>query len=215
MDPKTHLYFERSVLKYSKGDVEALLNAKLPCAGPLLSTIMNGIDNLGGMCYGFKKTNVGDRSRDFLHKQMGLSKELAAFLYASVRCGIVHQGMPKMGLEFLVQYDGPKCGKIISQQSNEYLLLDVTALAHCYLKTIEEINVEPIKYIKHCPKYTEEEKSKLKNIFSAAKKDIGSTQIYTHRQFEVDEDARRADGQSSAAYTGQMQYFIDLPPHEK
>ena len=215
MDPKAKLYFERSVIKYSKGDVEALLKAELPCAGPLLSTIMNGIDNLGGMCYGFKSSNVGDRSRYFLHERMGLSEELAAFLYESVRCGIVHQGMPKMGLEFLVQYDSSEGSNIISRQSEKYLLLNVTALAHCYLKTIEEINAEPGKYIKYYPQYSEKQKNKLMGLFSAAKKDIDITQIYTLRQYEVDEDERRTAGQSSAAYTGQMHYGIDLPPDDE
>lgn len=44
MDTRTKLYFERSVIKYSRGDVEALLKSELLCAGPLLSTILNGID---------------------------------------------------------------------------------------------------------------------------------------------------------------------------
>ncbi len=215
MDRKTELYFERSVIKYSKGDVEALLESKLPCAGPLLVTTLNGIDNLGGMCYGFGSGNVGERSKQFLHEKMGLSKGLAAFLYESVRCGIVHQGMPKMGIEFFVQYEGSYGGEIFYEQSDKYISLDVTDLAHRYLEAIGKIAAEPEKHINYHPQYTEIKKSEFKNLFRDAKKDIASgTRTYTRRQYEVNEAARLAAGQSSAAYTGEMQYYIDLPPDE-
>lgn len=216
MDPRTKFYFKRSVIKYSRGDVKALLESKLPCAGPLLVTTLNGIDNLGGMCYGFKDANVGKRSTKFLHEKMGLSEGLAAFLYKSVRCGIIHQGMPKMGLEFFVQYDGSNGGEIFYEQSDKYVILDVTELAHRYLKAIKKIAAEPEKHINHHPQYTERDKSELKALFRDAKKDIASgTRIYTLRQYEDDEDARGAAGESSAAYTGQMQYCIDLPPYDE
>jgi len=48
-------YFEKTVIKYSKTDVQRLLEAKLDCAGPLLTVIFNGIDNLGGLCYGYQE----------------------------------------------------------------------------------------------------------------------------------------------------------------
>ena len=216
MDAKIEAYFQRSVIHYSKGDVESLLNAKLECAGPLLVTTLNGIDNLGGMCYGFHRDNVGDRIKDFITHKMHLSKSLATFLYESVRCGAVHQGMPKMGLEFFVQYDGPHEGIIFYSESDGYVILDVTQLAKRYLKTIEEIAKEPEKHINHYPQYTEKEKISLKAAFEGARKDIAKGRlIYTRRQYDDDEYERSTSGQSSAAYTGEMQFYIDLPPEDE
>jgi hypothetical protein len=216
MDAKTEAYFQRSVIHYSKGDVETLLKAKLDCAGPLLVTTLNGIDNLGGMCYGFGRDNVGERIKCFLADKMHLSKSLAAFLYESVRCGEVHQGMPKMGLEFFVQYDGTHKGIIFYSESDDYIILDVTELAQCYLKAIEDIAKEPEKHIKYYPQYTDKERALLKAAFETARKDIAKgTLIYTQRQFDVDECERSTSGQSSAAYTGEMQFYIDLPPEHE
>lgn len=215
MDPKTKSYFERSVIKYSKGDIQALLKSELPCAGPLLVTTLNGIDNLGGMCYGFRTGNVGERSTKFLHEKMGVPEALAEFLYKSARCGLVHQGMPKMGLEFFVQYDGSNKDEIFYEQPGKYIILDVTELADRYLKAIDKIAAEPEKHIDHRPQYAKQEKSALEALFGDAKTEIGGTQIYTRRQYQDDEDARRAAGQSSAAYTGQMQYWIDLPTYDE
>jgi hypothetical protein len=216
MDPRAKAYFQKSVLLYSKGDIENLLKSKLTCAGPLLATILTGIDNLGGMCYGFDGHNVGKRSTRFMTEKMGFSDALATFLYESIRCGIVHQGMPKMGLEFYVQYEGSNKGVIFYSASEKYIILNVTELAHLYLKTIEKIEAEPDKHIGHYPQYTEDKKNALKANFEDARKDIASGNlIYTRRQFENDEHKRTTTGQSSAAYTGEMQYFIDLPPEDK
>ena len=43
-DEKVSAYFNRSVIKYSKGDVKELLEKKLNCAGPLLQVLVNGIE---------------------------------------------------------------------------------------------------------------------------------------------------------------------------
>src|SRR3989338_1602283 len=81
-------FFERAIKKYSKKDVECLLEAKLNCAGPLFEVIVNGIDSLGGICYGFKRNNSENRSIQFMKEIMGmnpvLSKDADRFVYVNV-----------------------------------------------------------------------------------------------------------------------------------
>ena len=95
MNEKTKKYFEQ-FYKYSKSDVGVLLGLDTN-AGPLLITILNGIDILGGMCYEFKKNNSTKRSIDFMKNEMGIAKPVAELLYKNIICVMEHKGMPKMG----------------------------------------------------------------------------------------------------------------------
>lgn len=161
-------FFERSVIKYSKSDVCALLEAKLDCAGPLLEVIVNGIDNLGGICYGFSKGNSKERSVRFMKEEMKFSDSLALFLYTIVRCGVAHQGMPKIGLIYFVEYDYPEKEKIFCKDSKDNICLNVVGLAQRYLDTIDAINVDIEKCDLHVPPITPNEEA----IFEEAKNEI-------------------------------------------
>ena len=66
-------------IKYSRGDVEKLIEAKLDVAGPLLHVVLNGIDAMGGVCFGFD-TGVGERSKRFMTDIMNLDASLARFI---------------------------------------------------------------------------------------------------------------------------------------
>jgi len=151
MSDKAIAYFQRSAVKYSKGDVEELLRKRLDCTGPLLTVVLNGIDNLGGMCYGFGPRNVGSRSVTFMKNEMNIPESVAESLYEIVRCGIVHQGMPKIGIIFYLDYDRLDKGKIVRKNS-DYIWLNVTELAYSYLEAIDLIADDPEKHIYHYPK---------------------------------------------------------------
>lgn len=143
-------YFQRSSIRYSKGDVQELLEKELNCAGPLLAVIVNGIDSLGGMRYGFHKGSR-KRSVEFMKSYMNLSEPIAEFIYMIVRNGIVHQGMPKVGVEFGVIYDRPEKGRVY-YKSYDWIYINIVEFAHTYLEAIDQIAKEPEKHIHHCPR---------------------------------------------------------------
>jgi len=214
MDQKAKVYFEKSVIKYSKGDVTALLNSNLDCAGPLLAVTLNGIDNLGGVCYGFS-LEVRKRSIDIMKEEMGIPEALAKFLYEAVRCGIVHQGMPKMGVKYFVGYDRLDEHEIFYVGPDGYITMIVTEFAYRYIDTIDRIASEPEKHIKFYPRYKEGKKETLKNIYNEAKVHINrDIESYSRALHDADEKERLDRGESSAAYTGDMQFSMDLPPEE-
>ena len=74
MSSESITYFNRAVMKYSRGDVVALLSDKIRCAGPLLSITVNGIDLTGGICFGFG-TRSRDRSEKFMVEHMDIRNE--------------------------------------------------------------------------------------------------------------------------------------------
>ncbi|MCK4823701.1 hypothetical protein KA005_48560 [bacterium] len=214
MDQKAKAYFEKSAIKYSKGDVIALLDSRLPCAGPLLTTTLNGIDNLGGMCYGFDQ-KVGDRSVKTMIKKMEIPQALAEFLYEAVRCGIVHQGMPKMGVKYFVGYDRLEEHEIFYNGPDGYITMIVTEFAYRYLDTIEKIASEPEKHINFYPAYNEERGETLKNMLDEARVHINrDIESYFLVLYNAEGKERLENGESSAAYTEDMQFSMDLPPEE-
>ena len=201
-------FFERSVIKYSKSDVCALLKAKLDCAGPLLEVIVNGIDNLGGIFYGF---SIGSKERSvrFMKEKMNVSESLAKFLYTIVRCGVAHQGMPKIGLIYFVEYDYPEKAKIFCKDSKENICLNVVGLAQRYLDTIDDLNADIEKYDLHVPPINVREEE----IFKRAKNEIKHS--IDDMAFDIGNKRMQKEhpGASYAAYsaTGVLKVCIDSP----
>jgi hypothetical protein len=218
MDPKAKAYFEKSAIKYSKGDVIALLNSRLSCAGPLLTTTLNGIDNLGGMCYGFAQ-QVGDRSIKVMTEKMGFPEDVAKLLYEVIRCGIVHQGMPKMGLEFFVAYNRFAGDEIFYKKSDGYIFMNVTEFAYRYLDIIDKITRDPEIHIVDYPRYNEEKGKAFKKAFDNAKdyitRDIEDYEKARLSGWEAEEKARYERGESASAYTPDMVFRIELAPSEE
>lgn len=201
-------FFERSVIRYSKSDVCALLKARLDCAGPLIEVIVNGIDNLGGALYGFERGEKGSRYRSvrFMKEKMNISESFAEFLYAVVRCGIAHQGMPKIGLIYFVEYD---CPEIFYKDSEGNIWLNVVGLAQRYLDTIDTLNMDIEKYHLHIPPIT----SKEKTIFEQAKNEI--TANIDDLAFDIGNKKMR-DEHPTASYSaysakGTLKVCIDSP----
>jgi len=127
---------------WSTKDVKKCLDLKNN-AGPILSMVVNGIDILGGMYYGFS-TGSKTRSTIFMEKKMDIPKSLAEFIYKSIRCGMVHEGMPKTA-ELSFGFNGKR---IFSKHSTgRYLYLNVEFFAEKYLEAISEIknNIDNIR----------------------------------------------------------------------
>lgn len=165
-------FFERSVLKYSRLDVCTLLEAKLDCAGPLLEVIVNGIDCLGGILYGFEPRNSKHRSVRFMKEKMSIPESLAKFFYSAVRCGIAHQGMPKIGLIYFVEYEYPEQERIFSKDGEGNIWINVVGLAQCFLNTIDTLSADIETCILNIPEIPCKEKRILKQALNEITNDI-------------------------------------------
>lgn len=199
-------YFQRSVVKYSRGDVERLIKAQLDCAGPLLMVVLNGIDNLGGICYGFGPHNSKERSIKFMTEKMGINESVSKFLYSIVRCGISHQGMPKIGLRSFLEYNRIDKGRIFYKQLDDFIWLNVTELAYLYIETIDQIAANITGHILYMPPTDQD----ILNTFNEARENISddieqlAIKIGEHR--EMIETTKYEKGEikvvsSSSAYT--------------
>ncbi len=158
-------YFNKVVLDYSKGDVkELLVNSKR--AGPLLQVTANGIDLLGGMCYGFCERSSGKRSTRFMSEHMDIEDSLARVLYKCVRCGIVHQGVPSIGFVYFISSERLPDHQIVLKAPGDKLLLDVQELAYRYIDAIERIACKPEDHIRYIPPLKHGDKEVFRKVLS-------------------------------------------------
>ena len=203
-------YFDKAVMKYSRGDVLQLLDAKLTCAGPLLNIVMDGIDNLGGMCYGFD-SNIGSerRSVDFMNKEMGLPIEQAEFIYTVVRCGMTHEAMPKIGINIFVLYTRYEPRKTFYIKNDGYIWMNVVEFAYLYLKVIDKISKDWISKLSCFP----QPKDTNKELFDRAKGTISDNIESLAKKVPAHERAEKfEEGSSLAACTPENTFhFISLP----
>ncbi|MBD3338451.1 MAG: hypothetical protein GF353_05050 [Candidatus Lokiarchaeota archaeon] len=136
--------YMKTVLKYSKSDIEELINIKLKVAGPYLAVISNGIDVFGGFYFGFKDNhgnNSKKRSFRFMRDIMGLNEFLSAFLYIDVRCGIVHHGIAKKSVAIFTDYNRIDKGEFI-YKDDDRVYINVVEFAYKYLDTLEKIEID-------------------------------------------------------------------------
>lgn len=206
MDNISKAYFWKSAVEYSKGDICKLLDAKLTCAGPLLGNILSGIDNLGGMCYEFQDNNSKARSIRFMSEKMKIPETIAKFLYSSVRCGIVHQGMPKIGLRFFVLYDRLDKNTIFYKCSENYIWLNVVELAYSFIETIDYIAANIGAHIQFVPSTNTEMQGIFNEAISKIDNDIGDLALKIgeknkSEQFEKYERREITVLSSSSAFT--------------
>ena len=204
-------YFERVALKYSRSDVEHLLRTKAPCAAPLLAVTANGIDLIGGMCFGFKspegKDNGKRRSVDFMVKYMGVDSNVATVLYTSVRCGIVHQGMPKFGFMYFVDHERPKKDRIVYRDGS-FIWLNVTEFAHSYLSALSAIEADPSKHVQHLPPPRTTDEHDFLSAFASIADEI---EDYNRTRFAL--TGSHADGTiSTSPSPGMMKDLARLRP---
>ncbi len=150
MDESTVAFFKKVVLDYNRGDVDELL-AKCKYAGPLLQVVANGIDLVGGMCYGFSARNDRIRSVKFMQEHMMIDANLAQAFYACVRNGVTHEGIPKIGFRYFLPSRPLDDHQVFTRAPNNWLLLNVRELANSYLRAIKVIAENPERHIQHKP----------------------------------------------------------------
>jgi len=180
-------------MEYSRGDVVALLNDKITCAGPLLSITVNGIDLTGGICFGFC-SGSRTRSERFMVEHMNIRKKLASLLYSCVRCGIAHQGMPKVGVRFFLMPERFIPGVILFRDDN-VLYLNVTEFAHSYLSAIERIAKNPTAYALHHPTLKPQDEGTFVDALSTVTNDISELCDAVAASDRAEEEARLAHGE--------------------
>lgn len=198
-------YFNKSIKDYCIGDIKSLLNSKINCAGPLLTATLNGIDNLGGILYSFN-ASVGERSKRVLVEKMNIDKDVASIIYNSIRCGIVHQFMPKMGITYFANYD-MKFNEIYSKDTvGKNIIINVCAFANKFIEVIDSINKSEVLYM---PEYNDNEKSKMIKQYNSAYKNIEETEMYTYNQYKKDEEMKYRNNLSISPYNGDMVNIMD------
>jgi len=147
-------YFEHVIERYVCGDIRALLEKVQDKAGPLLNSVVNGIDILGGIIFDFKGANGWGNSRqrsiDFMADHMGLHPKVAELLYKLTRCGMTHEGVPKLGIRFFLDsLYTPERECLYRDEAND-VYVNVTALAHSYLNTVSDISKDDLQYVPEC-----------------------------------------------------------------
>lgn len=153
-------YYEKIVLDYIVGDVNHLLDIKESRSGIILSPVVNGIDTIGGMIYGFK-TGSKIRFIDVLCNYMSLERPVAIFLYESLRCGLVHQGTSKVGLRFFTLYGQLNRNSILYAGGDDWVYLDSTALAIAFCEMARSIREDHAVAISFLPPFESSSFDKL------------------------------------------------------
>ncbi|MDB5313088.1 MAG: hypothetical protein JWO38_7290 [Gemmataceae bacterium] len=148
---KVETYFKQVVQDYNCGDVRELLRLRLDKAGPLLACTVNGIDVVGGMMLGFHEGNSRKRSTEFMRQHLSLTEESADLMYVLVRCGLAHEGVPTLAVQFFVHYERCDPKKLLYKDDKNAIWLNVTELAHCYLEAIEQIAKDVHRHLSHVP----------------------------------------------------------------
>ena len=158
-------FFSQVVIDYSCGDVKALLDANLSQAGPLLASVVNGIDLVGGMMQGFSEGSQ-KRSCEFMRKHLNLSEPIAKLLYSLVRCGVSHEGSTKQGLVYFVHPVRPHNLAILSRDHENAIWLNVSELARQYLTAVDMIAMDIHGNLSHVPAGTEKDETVFTNALA-------------------------------------------------
>jgi hypothetical protein len=168
---KVTLYFNHVVRDYSRGDIEALLAADMGKSGPLLSCVVNGIDLLGGMMLGF---TVGSRkrSRAFLTKHMGISDQEANLVYSLVRCGVAHEGVAKLAVNYFQYPRRLDRGTILYKNVDHALWLNVTELARLYIEAIDTISANIPFHLSYTPVISKEDETTFLSALGTTRQSI-------------------------------------------
>jgi len=164
-------YFMQVVVQYNCGDIRDILTKKPEKAGPLLACTVNGIDIVGGMMLGF---NEGSKKRSvvFMRQHLGMTEEEAKLMYALVRCGLAHEGVTKLAIQFFVHEDRIHPAEFLYKDHENSIWLNVTELAHCYLEAVERIGADIHAHCAHVPKAISKDELIYQNALALVKRDI-------------------------------------------
>jgi hypothetical protein len=164
-------YFLQVVVEYNCGDVRELLRQNLDQAGPLLACTVNGIDTVGGMMLGFSEGSR-KRSTAFMCRHLNLLPEEADLIYALVRCGLSHEGISKLAVQFFVCEEQVHPGVFLYKDHQNSIWLNVTELAHSYLRAIERIGADIHAHCTYIPTPSSKEIEIYRDALSLIKKNI-------------------------------------------
>ncbi len=208
MSGESIAYFKKAVMKYSKGNVEELLDKQIECAGTYFAVVCNGIDLIGGICYGFNK-KVGDRSKRFMKEHMNIEEKIADLLYNCVRCGTTHEGMPKIGIRYGLEPRRLKPKVIIyKNEDNNILYLNVTELVFSYLRAIKRIAENPTEYALNIPDPEPKAITSFMNALSSVPNEIYELCEAAEASDSEEDEARFSRGEIEA-FPSSSAYFPD------
>lgn len=156
-------YFKAVILRYNKPDIEELLASGTDRAGPLLACVVNGIDAMGGLLYGYRRNNSASRSISFMTNCMRLPEDHARLIYTAVRCGLAHQAVTKSGVAFHVSTTAAVRDIILCRASNGDISVDVRSLARKYLDTIAKFNCSDNR-LEYAPDVGERERALIVDV---------------------------------------------------
>lgn len=108
----------------------------LPMRRSLLSILLTDISTTAGMCYGFG--NIKRSTLKYLYTNLHLEKPLAKFLYAFRNHLRMYSTIP----EPIVLVSAPSYK--IFRLSKDLIYLNVYALAHSYLNSLEPLSVQEL-----------------------------------------------------------------------
>ncbi len=162
-------YFEDVFVSYTMPDIEKLLDNDMP-PGPILITIMSGIDTMGGLIYGFSEGSK-KRSIDFMKDYMDIDEKVTKLLYVYVRCGIAHECITISGV-FIgsAQPDYKDNDQIFFKEiiNNEKVIgIETRALAKLFLESIKKLKSENNldDLIKHTPSVQDNVRDVFNNAY--------------------------------------------------
>jgi hypothetical protein len=159
-------YFSHVIYRYNRNDIHELLAKRLDVAAPLLACTVNGIDTIGGMISGFAGSNSKQRSTEFMVRYFSLDKKLAEFVYTIVRCGLAHEGVPKLALRFFVYYERVTRAKFLYKDWDGSIWLNVTELAWSYVDALETISKDIPAHLNHVPAISMHDASTYRSALS-------------------------------------------------
>jgi hypothetical protein len=170
-------YFKHVVQQYNCGDIEQLLKLvpAMDKLGPLLASVVNGIDTVGGMMLGFEERS-NKRSTEFMRQHLRLAPEEADLVYALVRCGVAHEGVTKLAVQFFAHFDeaegtSPRVrpGVFLYRDARNSILLNVAELAYSYLDAIKRIADDIHSHLKYIPAPRPKEVEMYRNALAVVK----------------------------------------------
>ena len=211
-------YYRRVILCYLVGDAEHLLEIKERRSGILMAPAITGIDALGGAILGFDAA-VGKRSVYVMETLFQYPKEIAEFLYQSLRCGLVHQGTAKYGTKFFSDHGNFNRPSPVYRDTENWLWIDCVKITEDFVKAATTLWKNERASIKHCPpiEIAGHEKAALLNLpsFLQYLGDVGEASACTNAKLVAGKWIRT--GMTSFSHADPTNHFsdemvIEIPP---
>ncbi len=143
-------YLEKYFDEWLINDIDIILKImkekNLNFTLPIILLVCAGIDfSGGGVIFGFKKDNVGDRSKFFIREYMGRinplynDEEMSGVIYDCVRCGSVHRAMYKQGVEIS---SNPSTNNHLTFSKSGNLIIDTFKFANDFKEAFKKFRGE-------------------------------------------------------------------------